>query len=206
MKPWKVIWTLKNYMVNSSRPMHLDGILHHLCPDDPDLSFIGRETVGDQWCYQASALTFVPPYLHSSNTIFRKVDVDGLISAHFGGLTVRRAKIIDTSNGPESSRMYAIPLIWPARIEAHIVAERSALDQALSRLEFFGGERRLGFGEIRSCRVEEGTANGWRTRFTPWKTEGSIRMIDHSRPPYYLRSSREPVYAPIHMMMSGGAV
>lgn len=206
MSPWKITWRLKNYMVNPGRPVHLDGILHALCPADPDLSFIEKETVGDQWCHKASALRFVPPYVHSTETLFLRSDPLDSVRAHLMGVAPRKSDKVDGSSDRDASRMYATHLVWPHRIEAHVIADRTRLEAALADLDAIGGDRRLGFGEIRSCDIEPGDPEGWRFRVTSWPVTESIRLIDRAHPPYYQRSARMPVYAPIEMMMNGAAV
>ena len=201
--PVKIIFTMTTPIVLAHPWLHLDGILAHLInrelsgsdyyvlpskqPIEPS-SPIRRMPLKNFKDFFHASISFFEPNQASTTTIYKRFYEQ---EAHT--IETKKAKI-DLGRGPFRSYMMRLPYIPARTVTFHALGDPREIGRLLSHLAGLGKKVVLGFGAIKSFRIEEEEEedhslimDGKAMRPIPMRycKRASEQMMLAYRPPYW---------------------
>lgn len=202
LKPLKITFNLASRMVDPDKPIHLDGLLawarvqQAIRADEPNPYNFGnnlplaKETQDSLSVWKASALLFERKHVESFAFTKRNDPHDIAIKKrenNKGILEFGKKNKVDLQRGAYKQFQDFIPTIWPNKIVAYCVGDKTEIKNLLNEISFLGKYSRMGLGKIKSIQIEEDdTAHElWQQRFMPWPLDEYFPLTGKATPPYW---------------------
>lgn len=212
----RIEWRLCSPTVRGDYPLHLDGLLSSIAfrraqasGSDPwtarhNLPIARATSQGiaagrEEWIFASSQLLFLDPLGPvTSVAMTRRASIPHMAKLIEQGVLLTGRSSIELGTGPDKSVLLHLQAQLYARAVAFCVGDPEAITAMLNRVQQLGGERRLGYGQIRSFAVvpDELALERWRWRtlpasMQPWTDEHHFRAQATVRPDYFARDQRE---------------
>lgn len=214
----KVEFTLNAPMIALDMPLHLDAIIAAILVEDAlrreesdalDWQYklpVKKATIGDDWVWKASQLSFLIDAGASTNIVnVRRYELAEW-ARDKGAFWAGKKNVIPSGTGHAKGFLMNLPVWYCLKAFAWIDADKETLIPILESIKFLGKNRRNGFGKITQFDIaEEKDGQQWTQRTLPrsfesLKTEHCMG-IANTRPPYFRRDKQEEAWVfPIDIM------
>ena len=214
----RIEWQLCSPLVRGEFPLHLDGLLAsvafrraqaaNLDPWEarhalPLARARAAGPVGEaEWVFAASQVLFLDPVGPAATvTLTRRASISQIAKLIEQGVLVTGKSNIELGTGPDKSVLLHMQVQVYARAMAFCIGDQNEISEMLNRVTQLGGERRLGYGQIRDFSIipDETALERWRWRTLPvsmraWTGDDHFAAQATVRPDYFARDQREDCF------------